>query len=71
MRVCANTLINTLCRLHRALRRKKYRTEGDTVVAMEGDQGITLKGLFQKELGFSASEASVDHLNVHALGKRM
>ncbi|CDJ59189.1 adenosine monophosphate deaminase, putative [Eimeria maxima] len=49
--------------------RKKYRTEGDTVVAMEGGQGITLKGLFQKELGFSASEASVDHLNVHALGR--
>ncbi|CDJ49271.1 adenosine monophosphate deaminase, putative [Eimeria brunetti] len=50
------------------LRRKKYRTEGDTVVATEGGQGITLRDLFQKELGFSASEASVDHLNVHALG---
>ncbi|CDI80962.1 adenosine monophosphate deaminase, putative [Eimeria praecox] len=48
---------------------KKYRTEGDTVVATEGGQGITLKDLFQKELGFSASEASVDHLNVHALGR--
>ncbi|CDJ35973.1 adenosine monophosphate deaminase, putative [Eimeria mitis] len=49
--------------------RKKYRTEGDTVVVTEGGQGITLKGLFQQELGFSASEASVDHLNVHALGR--
>lgn len=49
--------------------RKKYRTEGDTVVATEDGQGITLRDLFQKELGFSASEASVDHLNVHALGE--
>ncbi|KAL8274356.1 hypothetical protein Esti_001678 [Eimeria stiedai] len=48
--------------------RKKYRTEGNTVVALEGGQGVTLRDLFQKELGFSAREASVDHLNVHALG---
>lgn len=48
--------------------RKKYRTEGNTVVAVEDGQGITLRDLFQKELGFSAREASVDHLNVHALG---
>ncbi|KAL8439283.1 hypothetical protein Efla_003920 [Eimeria flavescens] len=48
--------------------RKKYRTEGNTVVAIEGGQGVTLRDLFQKELGFSAREASVDHLNVHALG---
>lgn len=49
--------------------RKKYRAEGNTIVAQEGNQGITLRDLFQKELGFSASEASVDHLNVHALGE--
>lgn len=39
------------------------------MVAVEGGQGITLRDLFQKELGFSAREASVDHLNVHALGE--
>ncbi|XP_026192302.1 AMP deaminase 3 [Cyclospora cayetanensis] len=48
--------------------RKKYRTEGNTVVAEEGGQGVTLRDLFDRELGFSAREASVDHLNVHALG---
>ncbi|OEH77344.1 adenosine monophosphate [Cyclospora cayetanensis] len=47
---------------------KKYRTEGNTVVAEEGGQGVTLRDLFDRELGFSAREASVDHLNVHALG---
>ncbi|CDJ66749.1 adenosine monophosphate deaminase, putative [Eimeria necatrix] len=56
------------CAFYELVSRKKYRTEGDTVVATEDGQGITLRDLFQKELGFSASEASVDHLNVHALG---
>lgn len=57
------SLIKCVCR-------KKYKTEGHLVVAVEGNRELTLRDLFETELGFTAHEASVDHLNVHALGMR-
>eukprot|EP00919_Chromeraceae_sp_WS-2016_P073951 GHVR01174923.1.p1 GENE.GHVR01174923.1~~GHVR01174923.1.p1 ORF type:complete len:802 (+),score=146.57 GHVR01174923.1:414-2819(+) len=48
--------------------RKKYFDEADTVVKTKSD-GTELKlvDIFMQELGFTAHEASVNHLNVHAL----
>ncbi|CBZ54517.1 putative adenosine monophosphate deaminase [Neospora caninum Liverpool] len=49
--------------------RKKYRTEPDTIVAKTRDGGEqSLMELFHTEVGIGAHDASIDHLNVHALG---
>ncbi|ESS30887.1 AMP deaminase [Toxoplasma gondii VEG] len=49
--------------------RKKYRTEPETVVAKTRDGNEqTLMELFHTEVGIGAHDASIDHLNVHALG---
>ncbi|KEP67238.1 UNVERIFIED_CONTAM: AMP deaminase [Hammondia hammondi] len=49
--------------------RKKYRTEPETVVAKTRDgKEQTLMELFHTEVGIGAHDASIDHLNVHALG---
>ncbi|PHJ19125.1 amp deaminase [Cystoisospora suis] len=49
--------------------RKKYRTEADTYVAKTRDgREQTLKDMFHSEVGICAHDASVDHLDVHALG---
>ncbi|PFH35827.1 AMP deaminase [Besnoitia besnoiti] len=49
--------------------RKKYRTEPDTVVAKTRDgREQTLAEVFHSEVGIGAHDASIDHLNVHALG---
>eukprot|EP01056_Protomagalhaensia_sp_Gyna25_P001449 Protomagalhaensia_sp_Gyna_25__1448@NODE_1732_length_1579_cov_6_639610_g1421_i0_p1_GENE_NODE_1732_length_1579_cov_6_639610_g1421_i0NODE_1732_length_1579_cov_6_639610_g1421_i0_p1_ORF_typecomplete_len482_score58_62A_deaminase/PF00962_22/1_6e56_NODE_1732_length_1579_cov_6_639610_g1421_i01321538 len=47
--------------------RLKYRLEGDTVVAKRDGEDVTLAEIFQHDLGLSAWETSIDHLNVHAL----
>ncbi|XP_053990598.1 uncharacterized protein LOC128882847 isoform X2 [Hylaeus volcanicus] len=49
--------------------RKKYRTEPDQIVA-RGENGspLTLQHIFDSVVGVNAWEASVDLLNVHALG---
>eukprot|EP00922_Rhytidocystis_sp_ex-Travisia-forbesii_P054577 GHVS01080884.1.p2 GENE.GHVS01080884.1~~GHVS01080884.1.p2 ORF type:complete len:370 (+),score=98.45 GHVS01080884.1:572-1681(+) len=57
--------------------RKKYRTEPSTIVHIDHGRrcgqhpdggGITLKEVFEQEVGVSAHQASTDHLDVHALG---
>lgn len=49
--------------------RKKYRTEPDQTVARSRDgTPVTLRQIFDAEVGITAWEASVDLLNVHALG---
>ncbi|CAD2099231.1 AMP deaminase, putative [Plasmodium vinckei] len=49
--------------------REKYNTEPDTIVYInENGKKIKLKELFDNELKFSAHQATVDSLDVHALG---
>eukprot|EP01054_Gregarina_sp_Poly1_P010351 Gregarina_sp_Poly_1__10350@NODE_736_length_6543_cov_173_732705_g4_i1_p3_GENE_NODE_736_length_6543_cov_173_732705_g4_i1NODE_736_length_6543_cov_173_732705_g4_i1_p3_ORF_typecomplete_len424_score60_57A_deaminase/PF00962_22/6_3e02A_deaminase/PF00962_22/4_2e07TAFA/PF12020_8/0_31_NODE_736_length_6543_cov_173_732705_g4_i191280 len=49
--------------------RRKYRLEGDTAVAKDPVTGepVSLAEIFQHDLGLTAWETSIDHLNVHAL----
>eukprot|EP00923_Selenidium_pygospionis_P052295 GHVN01090452.1.p1 GENE.GHVN01090452.1~~GHVN01090452.1.p1 ORF type:complete len:203 (+),score=24.98 GHVN01090452.1:359-967(+) len=49
--------------------RKKYKTDADRVVANRNGVDVTLREIFADELnGLTGYEASVDHLNVSALG---
>ena len=48
--------------------RKKFKTESKRVVAKDKDGNpLTLEEIFQNNLGLSAYEMSIDHLDVHAL----
>ncbi|EZG56147.1 AMP deaminase [Gregarina niphandrodes] len=48
--------------------RRKYRTAADEVVCKTaGGEELTLRKLFEEQIGLTAWETSIDHLDVHAM----